>query len=175
MTALNFFAVIWGKPLFAIALAVVLSGSVHAQTKERSQILAPVGQHARDVRRSIEFEARDCSSYSAGFGIGCMTRSSEDGLNIIALGSESPCRKNGTVQLDFTQQFYLVAVTCGSNKESLERFIKRMNVSYGSGESEKGAEYAQTEWKFGKTTVRASERVFGPDMQYRVMVHKSPQ
>ena len=149
---------------------------VNAQTRGRDAISAPVGKHIREARQNIEFEARDCRSYSAGAGIGCRTAASDLGINVIKLGAQRPCRRNGTVQLDFTEDFYLVGVTCGSNKELMELFIRGMNASYGPGEStgSKQEEYMQTTWKDGTTTIKVAETILGGDSLYKVSVYRKP-
>lgn len=164
------------KKSFITVIAAIYIGiffgpaSAHAQ--KYAAISAPLGAHIREVMLFIELDGRDCSTYSFGPGVGCMTRAGDEQINIITLGIGSPCRKNGTVQLDFTDDFYLVGVTCGSSKYLLRNLISVMNASYGSGEETRSKDggYRQVLWNIEEMSVKASEQQIGDKAIYSVSV-----
>ena len=145
--------------------------SVHAEN--RDSINSPLGLHIRDVKRMIEIDVRNCNSYSVGSGIGCMSRTDGNGVEVIKLGKKSPCRIGGTVQLDFTEEFFLVGATCGSNQELTDQFIQTMHKNYGLGKTEKDIEdgYLMSQWEIGKIIVKSTAKKMGDDTYYRISIY----
>lgn len=164
----------FAKLILLSALTTSVLAFTSTQATERESIYAPLGKHIRDVKNVIDFDAKNCNSYSAGSGIGCMTRASGRGIDIIKIGRKSPCRQGGTVQLDFSNDFHLLAVTCGSNKELIDQFTKIMNINFGPGKSEgsKEEDYLLTKWSAGEITIKAAETTLGSDTIYKVTVFR---
>lgn len=160
---------------FGYLAVVSFIGSVQAQANG-NRVYAPLDQHIRDVSSIIQFEPRNCNSYSVGGGVGCMFSENGNGQNIVKIGGMTPCRPGGTVQLDFTNDFYLLAATCGSSSELIEKFTKTMNASYGPGKSKgsKRESYVQTAWDLPDKRVTASETSFGSTTIYKVTVMVKP-
>jgi len=163
------------KRIFSGFVAVCIGLSfapLEAHAQKYAAISAPVGEHIRNVMLFIELDARNCSTYSFGSGVGCMTSAGDEDVNIIRLGIGSPCRKHGTVQLDFTDDFYLIGVTCGSSKDLLRNLVSVMNASYGEGEEtrSKDGDYRETLWKTREMAVKAVEENFGDRSVYSASV-----
>ena len=160
------------------ACKIISEGTKNYPTKavERAIIHAPIGAHIREVRQFIEFDPRNCNSYSMGPGIGCLINMGSRSSGVIKLGNQTPCRASGTVQLDFTNDFYLTAVSCGSNKELLDAFTQSMKTSYGLGEVSGAKEdgYLQTTWIADGFNVIAAENFIGDTSIYKVSIYKKP-
>lgn len=151
--------------------------NMRAISEQNASISAPIGLHISEIKQMINLNPRACSTYSAGPGVGCMTRTEPQSATLINLGDVSPCRPGGTVQLDFSDDFYLIAVKCGSNKELLEKFSASMRKSYGVGKS-RGAEqddFSQTDWSVESLSVRSSMSKIGDTTIYSATVFREPR
>lgn len=151
--------------------------SMRIAAEQITGISAPIGLHISEIKQMDNLNPRSCSRYTAGPGVGCMTRADPQSAMLIKLGDASPCRSGGTVQLDFTDDFYLIAVTCGSNKELLEKFSALMKKSYGSGRTKAGEQddFSQIDWSVESLTVRVSTSKIGDTAIYSATVFRQPR
>jgi hypothetical protein len=146
--------------------------NMRAVSEQTAGISAAIGLHISEIKKMIDLNPRSCNRYTAGPGVGCMTRANSQGAMPINLGDSSPCRSGGTVQLDFSDDFYLIAVTCGSNRELLEKFSTSMKKTYGAGrtKADEQGDFSQTDWSVESLSVRASMSKIGDAVVYSATV-----
>lgn len=151
--------------------------NMKAVSEQSTNISAPIGFHISEIKQMVNLNPRSCSRYTAGPGVGCMTHNESLNSMLINLGDVSPCRSGGTVQLDFSDDFYLIAVTCGSNKELLEKFSASMKKTYGTGKTKGGEQddFNQTDWSVESLSVRSSTSKIGDTTIYSAAVFRVPR
>ncbi|MFN9470932.1 hypothetical protein [Acidovorax sp.] len=141
--------------LFTSCGAALMAQRAYTERPDGVAVAAPLGFSLLDAAAYFGFDARNCSRYSVGRGIGCnMAFADATRAPITLNGGFTPCTDGRAAQFDFDAREILVGVTCVASAESQAALRSKLNTALGQAKTLSSGSLL---WTMEGYSVRSSE------------------